>query len=88
MFYIIFNKSFLDELGEKIGAKELDDWYSISSKIISKEGGSGLLSKYGGSPAAMFSSLFTEHPWDLKAFNKSTDWSDKENSKVLLYLIS
>lgn len=42
-------KKFLDSLGKKLGVHEARDWGKITWREVKREGGSKLLSRYGGS---------------------------------------
>jgi hypothetical protein len=56
-------KRFLNNLGCELGLKQMNDWYHVTSKQISENGGSSLLEKYGDSPAKLIMSVFSYHNW-------------------------
>lgn len=42
-----------------------EDWYTITSKQITDEGGSRLLAKYNESPMQLIQSIYPEYPWKV-----------------------
>ena len=55
--------SFLNELAEKLGYKEMDDWYQLSQRELAKHGGGALHNRFSGSPLRMLKHIFPEHDW-------------------------
>jgi len=79
-------KKFMDDLGEKIGVRELDGWYLISAASIAPMGASKILALYKGSLSKLLASVYPNHPWDLSKFTKRPRnyWSSLENQKRLI----
>jgi phage anti-repressor protein len=63
-------KIFLSGLGEKLGFKNLEDWYTITKKNIREEGGKGLLKCYDDSIYKMLKSVYCDHKWNSSQFNR------------------
>lgn len=52
----------------------MEDWYKVTAKIITENGGHRILKGTGnspltGSPSSLLRSLYTEYPWMLCRFN-------------------
>ncbi len=79
-------RRYLDWLGEKLGFKSPEDWYGIDTKLIKKNYGSSLLTKYGGSPSAIVMSYMPEYSWQEWRFRKPPDffWADPRNRRRYL----
>jgi hypothetical protein len=82
-------KTFLDELGHKLGFKMMDDWYSISHKQIKENGGLGLLDKYNNSPSKLIVASYPTHQWMISHFNTKrrlpeSYWENKINRITLI----
>lgn len=75
-------KDFLDELGKQLGFKTFRDWYNISTVEIIKNGGNGLLSKYGKSSAKLVMSVYSKHKW--KHINFNGYWNNNERRRDFL----
>jgi len=59
-------------LGERLGYKNMDDWYQITKKLIYDNYGCGLLSnKYKDSPLMFLKGVFPEYPWVSSKFVKN-----------------
>ena len=55
---------FLDELAEKLGFTELDDWYQLSNRELAMHGGGGsLYRRFNGSILQMMRHFYPEHDW-------------------------
>jgi hypothetical protein len=62
-------RDFLDNLGNQLGLKRIDDWYAITStKIIKRDGGKSLLRKYDYSPRKLFTAVYGNHKWISSKF--------------------
>jgi len=75
-------KRFMDELGRKIGVKELDDWYCVQgSKLI--PGARSLFLLYGNSLSKLLASVYPDHPWDVSRFSSKPHnyWTSVENQR-------
>jgi hypothetical protein len=77
---------FAENLGKKLGFKQLDDWYHITKKIILKNGGGGLLKKYDNSPSRFLQSVYHEHDWIIWKFKQVPKkyWHEIENGRQFL----
>lgn len=77
------HKKFFDWLGEKLGYKQLDDWYNVTSEQITSNGGTGLLSNYSNSISAALQATYPEHEWLPWKFVQSSPnlWDDSVNKK-------
>src|SRR5262245_53745185 len=80
-------KRFLDRLGGNLGFKEMDDWYSVSSDVIAKNGGAGLLSYYNNSIPLALQSIYPQHKWLNWKFsgNKNLDIQDLGKKNLRTY---
>jgi len=57
-------REFLEELGAKLGYKEMDDWYQLSNRELAMHGGGGgLNSRFNGSPLQMLRYFYPENDW-------------------------
>ena len=59
----------MDWLRLKLELKEMKDWYKIGYEDLLQNGGSGLISKYNGSPSLLLTSVYPEHKWNLEKFS-------------------
>ncbi len=55
-------RSFLDDLGEKLQITDKSSWYNISHSTLAAHGGSGLVRKYDSSLLKMFRTVYPEYP--------------------------
>src|SRR5690349_7451007 len=76
----------MEALGEKLGFKEMKDWYKLTVEIIRKHGGSGLLSKYRNSPPLLVQSVFPDHTWETHQFGTvpKGHWNNVENAREFM----
>jgi len=67
-------------LGERLGYKNMDDWYQINQTLIHDNCG-GLLNKYSGSPLRFLEGVFPDAEWLPWKFYMSSHgtWDDIEN---------
>lgn len=78
-------REFLDHLGKQLGFKEMNDWYSITSQQIRKNGGSGLLtSKYKNLYSLLITSVYSQHSWIRTEF-RSHQFKKMSKSKLSVY---
>ncbi len=56
-------RDFMEWLRDDLGFKDMTDWYKMTSHHIKSRGASGLLIKYGGSPAELLQRVYPEHSW-------------------------
>lgn len=61
---------YMSWLGNRIGVTELDEWYKVSKQVFNDNYGSGLISKFNGSPLALLSYVYPEHKWDRWRFSR------------------
>jgi len=64
-----YQQKFMDDIGEQLGFKELDDYHYITSKELTKRGGSALLRRYGGSPSKLVRAVYPHFNWISENFN-------------------
>ena len=74
-------KHFMDWLGNELGVKDMNHWYSVITTEIRENGGGSLMSKFGDLPSKLLQSIYTEHPWQLRKFEGLLPkvWNSKEN---------
>src|SRR4051794_35122882 len=79
----INRKIFFDWLGNKLGNKEMEDWYSLTSEILSKNYGSTLLQRHKSSPIELLKEVYPNHDWLPWRFPKTPRgyWDDFSNVK-------
>lgn len=73
---------FMDWLGDKLGYKDMDDWYNVTADDMNVNGGGTLLNQhYNGSPSAVLQSVYPQHIWDLHKFKQMPHryWHSKQN---------
>ena len=79
------HKIYANWLGERLGYKNMDDWYQITKKLIIKNHGDGLLgNKYGDSPLMFLKGVFPGVDWLPWKFGNTTRdyWNNIENHKI------
>ena len=75
-------RNFMDQLGNRLGFKEMDDWYGITAKQIHENGGVTLLNKYGRSPSKLVMAVYDNHQWQQSRFNTQHGyWNNKDNQR-------
>ena len=75
-------RDFMDQLGNQLGFKEMDDWYGITQKQLHENGGVTLLDKYGGSPSKLVMAVYDNHQWQQSRFNTQHGyWNNKDNQR-------
>ncbi len=62
------HKIYFDWLGKRLGYKEMDDWYKLTSEEVKENGGGGLLNKCDNSLAQMVRSVYPDHSWETLRF--------------------
>jgi hypothetical protein len=88
-------RDFLNWLGGKLQFKHMDDWYNVTWKQIKKNGGRGLLDKYGDSPSKLIISVYIQYPWKESKFTQRNPkftsrnkpagyWNSKDNQRNFL----
>lgn len=71
----------LSLLGQRIGVKEMEDWYHVTAQDLARNGGAALLSKHG-SVASLVKSVLSEHRWNRWKFAKSKGYWDCETTRM------
>ena len=83
-------RQYLEGLKDKMGFKEMEDWYHLNWKRMNEEGAGSILKKHGGSPSLMLQSVFSNHSWKKIRFHKRTKmnyWNSKMNRMEILKYI-
>lgn len=76
------HRSFLESLGKKLDFADYHSWYTVDTKIINNYGGAGLLSRFGGSPQKLITSVLTEFPFDPLEFRSGhSHWMNLQNHR-------
>jgi hypothetical protein len=76
------HREFLDELGNQLLFKEIEDWYTITRKQIAENGGASLVQwKYGNSPYKLITSVYSCHNWNPTSFNIGHGYWDKNYNR-------
>jgi len=73
-------------LGKLLGYNTMEDWYNITTNIISDNIGFGILSFYDSSPIKMLKDVYPEYdwqPWNFKMAPIKT-WNNNDNHKKWL----
>jgi len=87
------HKEFFDQLGKKLKVQNLDDWYQLGVKTVSREGGKSILLFYSGGTVSRegllkaLSTVYPEkrwYPWKFKDRIPKGFWEEKMNQKVYL----
>jgi len=76
----------MDDIGKKIGIRNLDDWYSIKVTSLAPFGASSILKLYGGTLSKLLPSVYPNHPWDVSKFSVKPRkyWSFIENQRKFM----
>lgn len=78
-------QQFLERLARHLGLKKFEDWYNVTAKQITENGGSRILDKYKGSPSKLIMSVYTDYKWDPQNFKSRASkmppgyWENKDN---------
>jgi len=77
---------FLNYLGEKLGLRDRNDWYSLTPSQIRYFGGEGLLRHYEYSVSYLLLSHFSSINWEWWKFNPTPGflWNDVKNQREYL----
>jgi hypothetical protein len=81
-------RDYLDYLGNRLGLKQMKDWYNISVKQFSE---TSLIQKYSNSPAKLLRAVYYNHSWSPSKFNiklKDNYWAIKDNRVALITLLT
>lgn len=78
-----FASQFFARLGGKLGFREMDDWYGLTQRDISVNGGAGILKDFGESIPRALQCVFPDHRWLPWRFKKVPNgfWQDATNRK-------
>ena len=79
-------REYLHQLGTRLGYKNMEDWYKISRRDLTKNDGGGLLDIYGFSLFQVIQSTFPEYNWKPWKFSHAPKgyWKDVSNRKEYL----
>jgi len=79
-------KAFMNELGERIGIRDLDGWYACSNQKLITMGAGGILTLYNNSLSKLLAAVYPNHPWDVSRFSKRPQnyWTSYENQKQFM----
>ena len=72
-------RDFMDQLGNRLGCKEMDDWYSITVRQMNENEGARVLCRYGNSPSKLVMAVYDAHQWQQSRFNTQYGYWDKDN---------
>jgi hypothetical protein len=78
------HKIYIKWLGKQLEYEKMEDWYNITIKLISKNYGGGLLSRYyNNSPFLFLKSIFPEYNWlEWKmSFTSNGFWKNIDNQR-------
>eukprot|EP01114_Cavostelium_apophysatum_P012589 TRINITY_DN2854_c0_g1_i1.p1 TRINITY_DN2854_c0_g1~~TRINITY_DN2854_c0_g1_i1.p1 ORF type:complete len:464 (+),score=89.13 TRINITY_DN2854_c0_g1_i1:116-1507(+) len=77
-------RAFLQKFSKQRDKTDLDHWYSVQSRDVAEEGGSGLLKIYDGSVMRIVMANYPEHDWKIWRFSpvESGFWIDKRNQRA------
>ena len=80
----IIQQNFCDWLLQKLGYKNIEDWYKVSQKDFLKHKGRQLLKKYNESHIQIIKNIYFSYPWkDWLFYSKSKNfWNDYKNHKL------
>jgi hypothetical protein len=67
------HKKYIDWLANKLGIKELDDWYKVGFTDIRDNGGASILSYYGNSVHRLVSAIMPHKQWLPWKFSQVAD---------------
>jgi hypothetical protein len=75
-------RDFMDNLGNKLGFKNLKDWYCITTKAMTSNGGVTIINRYGGSPLKVLQAVYFHEwiPWKFSTVPKGY-WGKWENQR-------
>jgi hypothetical protein len=73
---------YLNWLKDELGYRNMDDWYKISKKNFSQNGGAYLLKIYNNSPAKLLATIYPEREWQVWKFRceDGNIWEDSNNA--------
>ena len=75
-------RDFMDQLGNRLGYKEINAWYGVTKKVFTKW--DFLLNEYGGSPSKLVTTVYDTHQWRQSRFNTHMPngyWENKDNQR-------
>jgi hypothetical protein len=77
-------RKFLDTTANKLGFKNLEDWYQISNFQIIENGGRRLLDIHGSS-SSLVKAVYCHHLWNQYNFNTVPGyWDNQQNQRAFL----
>jgi hypothetical protein len=79
-------RSFMNQLGLKLGYTTMEDWYKITQADFAAHKGTGLIRKYNGTSIDLLQSVFPEHAWNFWMFKNATKglWSNLDNQRLYM----
>jgi hypothetical protein len=66
----------------------MEDWYHVSRRDIFKNGGRGLMSRYGNNISRMLIAVYPEHEWLLWKFDSLPKWFFKSPANLKKFFAS
>eukprot|EP01114_Cavostelium_apophysatum_P004981 TRINITY_DN1548_c0_g2_i2.p1 TRINITY_DN1548_c0_g2~~TRINITY_DN1548_c0_g2_i2.p1 ORF type:complete len:367 (+),score=55.49 TRINITY_DN1548_c0_g2_i2:108-1208(+) len=74
----VLQRVVLENIAFKLGIKHWEDWYYVSSRSISDNGGRMLLSIHGNSKPKLLAWIYPEHKWNKAKFSRKPQhhWED------------
>eukprot|EP01114_Cavostelium_apophysatum_P001389 TRINITY_DN11199_c0_g1_i1.p1 TRINITY_DN11199_c0_g1~~TRINITY_DN11199_c0_g1_i1.p1 ORF type:complete len:588 (-),score=156.40 TRINITY_DN11199_c0_g1_i1:19-1782(-) len=76
-------KLFLDFLFQKLSLKQTQDWYGVSSEVVTKFGGGGLLRMYDDNLLRALAAVYPGEDWQGLQYPPSF-WEDANNQRQFL----
>ena len=79
-------RAFMDEMGDKLGLKDLDGWYAITVANVIPLGAKSILNLYNSSLSKLLMSIYPNHHWDISKFSSRPRnyWSSLEKQKLFV----
>ena len=76
-------RRYLKWLGERLGLKKPDDWYSVTGKDFYANYGNQLMKRYQGSTSALIKDCFLRRTWNEWMFDRVPVgfWDDRKNRR-------
>src|SRR4051812_3946842 len=76
-------KDFVDGVGKKLGFKDLEDWYGLSTGTFVKMGGKSVLRRHKDSLSCLLENMYPDHEWNPTRFWRIPKkyWFSEENQR-------
>ncbi len=79
------HQAFMNQIAKHLNITHQEQWYAVTTKQLQQHGGSGLLTKYGGSRVKLFAALFPQYKWDTSRFKlPQGHWNSVANQRSFL----